>query len=128
AHAQETLGKEPVRLVVAFPPGGAVDLVGRLLADALAPKLGVPIIVDNKPGFSGNIGAMEVLRSKPNGHTLLVAPLTSYAISEAVLGAETGYSLKKDFLAVSAVGQVPFFLAVNANLPIKTMKDYYELA
>ncbi len=128
AHAQETLKKEPIRLVVAFPAGGAVDLVGRLLADALGPRLGVPMVVENKPGFSGNIGALDVVRSKPNGHTLLVAPLTSYAISEAVLGSETGYSLKKDFVAVSAVGQVPFFLAVNAQLPIKTMKDYYDLA
>ena len=72
AEAQPWAPTRPLRLVIPFPPGGTTDLVGRMVAERLAPKLGQPVIVENKPGAGGNIGADFVAKSPPDGHTLLI--------------------------------------------------------
>ena len=112
---------KPVRMVVAFPPGGSTDLAARALGDKLAAALGQPIVVDNKPGASGNIGAEAVARSAPDGYTLLMAA-TSFATSPAFFP-KLGWDPLKDFAPVSLVATVPIIVVVHPSVPAKTPAD-----
>jgi len=109
---------KPIRMVVAFPPGGSTDLAARALGERLAAALGQPIIVENKPGASGNIGAEFVARSAPDGYTLLMAA-TSFATSPAFF-AKLGWDPVKDFAPVSLVATVPIIVVVHSSVPAKT--------
>jgi len=117
-----------VTMVVGYPPGGAVDAVGRLIAQRLGDSLGKPVVVDNKSGASGNIGAQFVAKAAPDGHTLLVAPLTSYAMNSLLLPATTGYQLDKDFAPVSLVGYLPLVLMANEAVPASTPAQLVAIA
>lgn len=128
AIAQEKYPEKPVNLVVPYPAGGAVDVVGRLLGQKLAESLGRPVVVDNKPGFSGNIGAQFVARSAPDGYTVLMAALTSYSINAALLQKANGYSLTGDFTPVAIVGNLPIVLLVSHDLPANSVQDLIRLA
>jgi tripartite-type tricarboxylate transporter receptor subunit TctC len=122
------LSQQPVKIVVGFAPGGAVDAVARILSARLLEKLETPVLVDNKPGFSGNIGAQSVARSAADGTTLLMAPVTSYAVTEAMLGKATGFSLEKDFVPVAVVGEVPLVLVVHPSMRANTVSEFIALA
>ncbi len=128
AFAQAPLSSRPVTLIVAFPAGGAVDAMARLIASKLGGPLGTTVIVDNKPGFSGNIGAQYVAKAPADGTTLLMAPVTSYAVTEAMMGKTTGFSLENDFVPVNVVGEVPLVLSVNPALKIRTLAEFTALA
>jgi len=118
-----------VRIVVGFSAGGAVDVVARIIAARLSDKLGTSVIVDDKPGFSGNLGAQLVAKAAPDGATLLMAPVTSYAVTEAMMGSQaTGFSLESDLVAIGAVGEVPLILAVHPSVPVNTLAEYIALA
>ena len=112
-----------VTMIVGYPAGGAVDAVGRLLAQKLGDVLGKPVVVDNKAGASGNIGAQFVAKSPADGHTLLMAPLTSYAMNSLLFPATTGYKLDKDFAGVALIGYLPLVLVVNEAVPATTLKQ-----
>jgi tripartite-type tricarboxylate transporter receptor subunit TctC len=127
AGAQDYPSKQ-VTMVVAYPPGGAVDAVGRLLAQKLGDAFGKPFVVDNKSGASGSIGAQFVAKAPPDGHTLLVAPLTSYAMNSLLLPANTGFQLDKDFAGVSLVGFLPLVLVVNDGVSAKSAADLVKVA
>lgn len=115
---------KPIALVVAYPPGGGADAIGRLVAEKLQESLGKPVVIDNRPGFSGNIGAQYVARSAPDGHTLLVAPWTTYAINGVLYGAQrVGYSLEKDFVGVSTLGFQPMALMINPGVPANNVAE-----
>jgi tripartite-type tricarboxylate transporter receptor subunit TctC len=105
---------KPVRMVVAFPPGGSTDLAARALGDKLAGALGQPVIVENKPGASGNIGAEFVARSAPDGYTLLMAA-TSFATAPAFFP-KLGWDPVKDFAPVSLVATVPIIVVVHPSV------------
>jgi tripartite-type tricarboxylate transporter receptor subunit TctC len=126
AHAQE-YPTRPVTIVVPFSPGGAVDAVGRLMAQKLTERLGKPVVVDNKPGASGNIGAQAVARASPDGYTLLMAAVTNYAINAPLYPAQVTYSLEKDFVPVALVGNVPLMLVVNPAVPANDLKQFVAL-
>lgn len=115
-----------IRLVVAFPPGGSTDLAARIVAEKLTAALGQQVIVDNKPGASGNIGAEAVARSAPDGYTLLMAA-TSFATSPAFYPS-LSWSPTKDFAPVTLVATVPIILVVNSSLPIKDTRQLIEYA
>jgi tripartite-type tricarboxylate transporter receptor subunit TctC len=117
-----------VTMVVGYPPGGAVDAVGRMIAQRLGDSLGKPVVVDNKSGASGNIGAQFVAKAAPDGYTLLVAPLTSYAMNSLLLPATTGYHLDKDFAPVSLVGYLPLVLMANEAVPATTPAQLVAIA
>jgi tripartite-type tricarboxylate transporter receptor subunit TctC len=117
-----------VTMVVGYPPGGAVDAVGRMIAQRLGDSLGKPVVVDNKSGASGNIGAQFVAKAAPDGYTLLVAPLTSYAMNSLLLPASTGYHLDKDFAPVSLVGYLPLVLMANEAVPATTPAQLVAIA
>lgn len=115
---------KPISLVVGFTPGGGVDVVGRIIAQGMGENLKTSVVVENKPGFSGNISAQYVKRAAPDGYTLLMAPTTSYAMTEKILGKETvGYDLLADFIPVSTLGELPLILLANKQLGMNNYAD-----
>lgn len=113
--------ERPIRLVVAFPPGGSTDMAARVLAERLSDALKQPVIVENKPGASGNIGAELVARAQPDGYTLLMAA-TSFATAPAFFP-NLSWSPTRDFAPVSMVASVPIIVAVNPDLPVKSIAE-----
>ncbi len=115
----------PITLVVAYAPGGAVDVVARILGRELGEALGQPVVVENKPGFGGNLGAQYVKRAAPDGYTLLMAPTTSYALIGKLMGAKAvGYDLTRDFRPVAMVGELPIILVASHAVPAKTLPEF----
>jgi tripartite-type tricarboxylate transporter receptor subunit TctC len=115
-----------VRLVVAFPAGGGIDTVTRLLAPKLSEALGQQMIVENRVGASGNIGSDHVAKSAPDGYTVLMA-YASHA-SNAALFEKMPYDTVRDFQSVSLIGAVPHVLLANPSLPVKTLPELIKLA
>lgn len=127
ASAQDYPSRQ-VSVVVGYAAGGAVDAVARLMAQKLGEALGKPVVVDNKGGATGNIGAQFVARAQPDGHTLLMAPVTTYAINSLLYPATAGYHLDKDFTGVSTVGYLPLVLVVNESLSAHSVADLVKTA
>jgi tripartite-type tricarboxylate transporter receptor subunit TctC len=117
---------KPVRLVVAFPAGGGIDSVTRLLGPKLSDALGQQMVIDNRAGASGNIGTDYVAKSPPDGYTVLMA-YASHA-SNAALFDKLPYDTVKDFQPVSLIGAVPHILLVNPSMPVKTVPELVKLA
>ena len=118
-----------VTIVVPFPPGGGPDLVARILAEKLAPRLGQAVVVDNKPGAGALVGAGAVARSAPDGHTLLLTPNT-LVISPHVLpaGAGGGLNVQKDLAPVVAPATTPMVLVAHPQLGATDLRSALELA
>ncbi len=110
----------PIRLVVTFPPGGAPDILARLFSEKA--QLGQSVVVDNKPGAGGNIGAEFVAKAAPDGYTIVMGTVGTHAINGA-LYAKMPYDMVRDFAPVSLVASAPNLLVVNNNLPVKTVSD-----
>jgi tripartite-type tricarboxylate transporter receptor subunit TctC len=127
AYAQDYPSRQ-VTMVVGYAAGGAVDAVARLMSQKLGDALGKSVVVDNKAGASGNIGAQFVARAQPDGHTLLMAPVTTYAMNSLLYPATTGYQLDRDFTGVSVVGYLPLVLVVNEALPARSLADLVKAA
>jgi tripartite-type tricarboxylate transporter receptor subunit TctC len=118
---------KPIRLIVGFPPGQATDLIARAVAKKLQDTLGQAVIVDNKAGAAGIIGSETVMRSAPDGYTLLVGSSGTMAINPS-LYSKLSYHPLKDFTPVSLLAVVPLFLAVNPQFPAQTAADLVKLA
>jgi tripartite-type tricarboxylate transporter receptor subunit TctC len=117
---------KPVKLVVPFGAGGAVDVVARLLATDLTKRLGQPVVVENKTGAGGNIAASFVAKSDPDGYTLLMGS-TGNSVNGS-LYSNLNYNPDKDLLPVGLVGQVPTVLLVHPSVPAKTVPEFVALA
>jgi tripartite-type tricarboxylate transporter receptor subunit TctC len=117
----QTWPTKPVRIVVAFPPGGSTDLAARALGDRLATVLGGPVVIENRPGASGNIGAEAVARAAPDGYTLLMAA-TSFATAPAFFE-NLSWDPLKDFAPVSLVAMQPVVIVVNPALPARDVRE-----
>ena len=117
---------KPLRLIVAFPAGGGIDTVTRILAPKLTEALGQQMIVDNRVGASGNIGTDYVAKSAPDGYTVLMA-YASHA-SNAALFDKLPFDTVKDFAPVSMIGAVPHIILVNPSLPVRTVPELVRLA
>ncbi|MDB5927517.1 MAG: extra-cytoplasmic solute receptor [Betaproteobacteria bacterium] len=115
----------PVRLIVPFAPGGS-DVPARMLAQKLSEKLGVPFVVDNRPGASGVLGAELTAKAAPDGYTLLFAT-ASHAVT-AVYYEKLPFDPIKDFTPISAVGSVPFSLSTHPSLGVASVKEFVALA
>jgi tripartite-type tricarboxylate transporter receptor subunit TctC len=113
----------PVRLVVAFPPGGAADLLARLVGQSLTETLGQPVVIENKGGSNGNIGGEAVARSAPDGYTLLMASGSLVAINPHIY-ASMPFDPAKDIVPVASVARVPFYLVVRAENPAQDFKAF----
>lgn len=111
----------PLRIIVPFAAGGATDVIARTVAQEMAGKLGQPVVVENKAGANGNIGASMVARAAPDGYTMLMAT-SSHAIN-TTLYRNLDYSLTKDLAGLSNLASVPLLLVVNPKVPATTAKD-----
>ena len=115
-----------VRMLVGFAPGGATDIIARLLSPSLAESLGQSVVVDNRPGASSQIAGELVARSAPDGHTLLMTSQT--LMTSQMIEGKTYPDLTKDFAAVSLSATSPLILVVNPSLPVKSVKELIALA
>lgn len=125
-HAQ-TYPTKPVTLVVPFAPGGTVNLMGRLAATRLGEVLGQPMIVDNKAGGGGSIGASFVAKAPADGYTLLLATMGQQSIQPAI-SKKLSYDANKDFVPIALFSTVPNVLAVANNVPVKNMAEFLRYA
>jgi len=129
AHAQAWPAKQPVTLLVPFPPGGSTDMIARTLGTKLQEKLGGNFIVDNKAGAGGTVGAAAAKRAAPDGYTILVSSLGPFVIGPHLVK-NPGYDPLRDFDYISVAVQAPNVLAVPAGSPHKSLADVlaYEKA
>ena len=111
---------KPIRLVVTFPPGGAPDILARLFAEKA--QLGQTVVIDNKPGAGGNIGAAEVAKSPADGHTLVMATVGTHSINGA-LYSKMPYDMVRDFAPVAHIASAPNLLVVTNSLPVKNVTE-----
>jgi tripartite-type tricarboxylate transporter receptor subunit TctC len=118
---------KPIRLVVGFAPGGSTDITARIVGERLAAALGQQVIVDNRSGAGGNIGADIVAKSNPDGYTVLMATTGVMAFNH-YLYAKLPYSAEKDLAPVTQIGSLPLILTVPASLPAKSVKELIALA
>ncbi len=117
----------PVKLVSPFPPGGGVDIVGRLVAQGLSPRLGQPVILENMAGASGTIGTQAAARAVPDGHTLLFAVPSSITIAEN-FAANPEYNPGRDLLPVALVGRYFSLLVINPSMKASSLAEFIVLA
>jgi tripartite-type tricarboxylate transporter receptor subunit TctC len=117
----------PLRLIVPFPPGGSIDMLSRLLGERLAERLGQPVVVENKAGASGAIGAEFVAKAAPDGYTLLTAPTSVYAAGTA-LNSRMPFDLQKDLAPISTVAITEQVVNVTSALPAATLGELIAYA
>ena len=126
AQAQQSYPAKPVRMILSYPPGGATDTLGRLIAQPLSQAWGVNVIPDNRPGASGNIGTSACVKSPPDGHTMcFVAPAQAMA---SRLSNNATFDSLKDFSHVTLVASMPMLLLVHPSLPVRNVSDLIALA
>ena len=117
----------PITLVVPFPPGGSVDIMARQYSEPLSRVLGVPIVVENRPGAGGSVGAQYVARAKADGYTLVVSSQSSH-LANPLTQPQVGYDPVKDFENIAILGRLPNALVVHSSLPFKTFKEFIDYA
>lgn len=127
ALAQSAWPTKPVTIVVPFAPGGGTDTGARLVAEQLTRRWGQPVVVENRSGAAGQIGADLVAKSKPDGHTLLMGNIGTQAINPA-LYVKMPYDPDKAFSPVAMVAELPLAMMVNASFPVKNVKEFIALA
>jgi len=130
AHAQAPKGAaypaKPVRVIVGYAPGGATDIVGRLIAQKLTEATGATFVVENRPGASATIASEMVARAAPDGYTLLIAATTSHSILPSLM--KLAYDPQRDFAPVSLLAISPLLLALHPSLPVRAVPDMIKLA
>lgn len=117
---------KPIHIVVTFTPGGAPDILARLIGERMSADWGQPVIVDNKPGAGGNLGADAVAKAPPDGYNLVLGTVGTHAINGA-LYQKMPYDMVKDFTPISLLATTPNILVVNNNVPAKTLKEFIDL-
>ncbi len=122
----QTYPTRPIRLVSPFPPGGSVDVVGRLIAAKLVENIGQQVIVDNRSGASGNIGTEHVARAAPDGYTLVIHTIPF--VANQFLLARVPYDPVRDFAPISHVTSSPSLVTVHPSLPVRSVKELIALA
>ncbi len=128
AHAQAgDYPSRPIKLIVPFAPGGSTDMVARMLADKMTQVLGQPVVVDNKGGAGGSIGADAIAKSAPDGYTIGMATVSTHGANPAIY-AKLPYNAVKDFAPITNVMSVPSVFVVHPSVPAKTMQEFIALA
>ncbi|MFC5357626.1 Bug family tripartite tricarboxylate transporter substrate binding protein [Azospirillum himalayense] len=123
----DTYPSQTIRLVVPYPPGGVSDLVGRVVADGLKAKLNQTVIVDNKPGANGVIGTQDVIRSKPDGYSLLVGGLGGLVLPPLV-DPNFPVDVDKTLTPIAGIAEFVNVMIVNKDLPVNTVQDFIDYA
>jgi len=117
----------PVHFVVPFPPGGAVDIVARTISERAGPRLGQTIVIDNRPGASGNIAYGFVAKAEPDGYTLVIGS-NNLSTNAALFGNDLSFNAETDLVPVTMIGYSPLMLLVAPDFPAKTVKDLVDMA
>ncbi len=126
AAQTEVYPARPVRLIVAFPPGGSVDVVARLVAPRLSESLGQPVIIDNRSGASGNIGTELAARARPDGYTLLIHTIPF--VANVHLYSPMPYDALNDFVPIALLSSSPSVLVVHPTVPARSVGELLQLA
>ena len=127
AKANTAWPKQTIRIVVTFTPGGAPDILARVLAESWQQSLGVPVLVENRPGYGGNIGADLVAKSDPDGYTLLIGTVGIHAINGALYDKMPFHPIN-DFTPISFLASTPNVLVVNKKLGVTNLSELIDLA
>ena len=125
--AQDSYPSKPVRIVVPYPAGGVADLLPRTVGAKLSEKWKQPVVVENKPGASGNIGMAEGARAEPDGYTLVLAPTGNLTVNQ-FLFKEMPFDVAKDFTPITVLATSPNVLVVHPSVPAKTFKELIDYA
>jgi tripartite-type tricarboxylate transporter receptor subunit TctC len=120
--AAQDFPSKPITIVVPFAPGGAGDILARMIGPRLEQKWGKPIVVENKPGAGGVIGAVQVQKAAPDGHTIMIAPSATMAVN-VTLYKSLSYDPAADFVPLALAAGTPFVLVVNNDLPVKSVQE-----
>ena len=130
AAAQQKLDypKQPIKIVLGFPPGQATDTVARAVAQKLTEAWGQPVIVDNRPGAAGIIGTDLVAKSQPDGYTLVMGSSGPMAVNPGLYGAKLPYDPVRDFAPITVVVSVPLFIVAHPSFPPNTVKELIAYA
>lgn len=113
-----------ITLIIPFPPGGSTDIVGRIVAEQLGKELGQPVVVDNKGGAGGAIGAKHIADASPNGYTLGIATVSTHVINPVTRGASLKYDPLKDFTLITQLASVPNVVSVHPGVPAQNIKEF----
>jgi len=127
ARAQGAWPDRPIRWIVNFPPGGAADTLSRALVEAIGGKLGQPIVVENRPGAGGLVGADIVAKARGDQYTVMMSSAASHGIGPA-LYPNVPYDALADFTNIALIGTFPSVLVVNPGVPARTLAEFLELA
>lgn len=122
AAQPSTYPSKPITWVVGYAAGGGLDTLTRIVADDLAQRLRQPVVVENRVGASGAIGAASVARALPDGYTLITFDSGSYAVNPALFS-NLQYDSRRDFTIVATIARIPFVLVVNPNLKVTTLAE-----
>jgi tripartite-type tricarboxylate transporter receptor subunit TctC len=125
--AAQTYPSRPIRVIVPFPPGGAVDLIARLYGQALTVRLGQPVVIENKPGAAGNLASDTVVKATPDGYTLLHGADNVFISNPHVYG-KMPFDPFKDLVPVSSLSSNQYVLAVHPSVPAQSLREFVELA
>ncbi|HYF09771.1 MAG TPA: tripartite tricarboxylate transporter substrate binding protein [Acetobacteraceae bacterium] len=126
--AAQAWPSRPIRMVVPYPPGGASDIIARVMAGPMTEMLGQTVIVENRPGANGQIAAEQVARSAPDGYTIMMGNAGPNALSQALLGNRLPYDSVRDFSFISLVSAVPMAMAVHPSVPAANLQELLALA
>jgi tripartite-type tricarboxylate transporter receptor subunit TctC len=127
ASAQESYPSKPVRIIVPYPAGGVADLLPRTVGAKLSEKWKQPVVVENKPGASGNIGMAEGARAEPDGYTLVLAPTGNLTVNQ-FLFRQMPFDVTKDFTPITVLATSPNVLVVHPSVPVKSFKELIAYA
>src|ERR671929_1929488 len=114
---------KPIHLIVPFPPGGGNDTVARAIAQQIGPDLGQPVVIDNKPGAGGAVGAELAAKAPPDGYTLFLAGVGSHAVNPNV-HVKLAYDPVKDFAPITLIASAPSVLVVTPSLPVHSIAEF----
>ncbi len=125
--AADNYPSRPIKLTVPFGAGGSTDIVARLLADKMGPILGQAVVIENKGGAGGSIGAAEIAKSAPDGYTIGMATVSTHGSNPAIMS-KLPYDARKDFAPITNVMAVPSVFVVHPSVPANTMQEFIALA
>jgi len=126
AQTPDAWPSKPIRFILPFPPGGPTDILGRIVADRLTANLGQPVVIENRGGAGGNVGAEAAAKSAPDGYTILLVS-NPLAISPS-LYTKLNYDPQKDFAPISLLATVPNVMVTNPSVPAQTLQEFIALA
>jgi tripartite-type tricarboxylate transporter receptor subunit TctC len=128
AVCAQTFPSKPIRIIVAFPPGGGTDIVARMVAPRLGEALGTQVIVDNRAGAQGVVGTEIVAKAPPDGHTLFMGTLGNLSVNTALYGSKLPFNIERDFAPITQVVDVTFIQMIHPSLPAKNPRELIALA